>query len=183
MTQETRESLARRLRALRAEHQLTLREAAKRFGVTRDTISALEHGDRGAHVATLESLAEGYGVSVEYLLGGGALSAREWAKEAGAEYHGMDDESWDAFVRDIDTRREVSKVFHQMAKDAKKLHALHASHRTQYPGAREQRRELNRGLRELKARRYSDLAGQAALLHARDLVDEIFEAVREEANA
>jgi transcriptional regulator with XRE-family HTH domain len=181
MTQQTRESLARRLRTLRAEHQLTLRQAAKKFGVTRDTISALEHGDRGAHVGTLEKLAEGYGVSVEYLLGGGALSAREWAKEAGAEFHGMDDEAWDAYVRDLDTREEVSETYHKMIEDAKMLHALFSSHRMQYPRARGQRRELSRGLRELKMRRYSDLAGQAALLHARDLVNEIFAEVERDA--
>lgn len=180
MTQQTRESLARRLRSLRAEHQLTLRQAAARFGVTRDTISALEHGDRGAHVGTLEKLAGGYGVSIEYLLGGGALSAREWAKEAGAEFHGMDDEAWDAFVRDLDTREEVSETYHQMAEDAKMLHALFTAHKMQYPRAREQRRELNRGLRELKTRRYGDLAGQAALLYARDLVEEISAAMTQE---
>jgi transcriptional regulator with XRE-family HTH domain len=181
MTERTRENLGRRLRSLRAEQQLTLREAAKQSGVTRDTISALEHGDRGAHVSTLEKLAETYAVSVEYLLGGGALSAREWAKEAGAEYHGMDDEEWDALVRNLDTTEEVSEVFHQMAEDSKMLHALFSAHKMQYPRARDQRRELSRGIREIKTHRFADLAGQAALLHARDLVDEIFAAMQEEA--
>jgi transcriptional regulator with XRE-family HTH domain len=184
-----------RTKEWRESHGLTQRELAAEAGVGEATVARIE---TGASVAppTARKIAEALGVAVADLLerppvplaeapdqGHTALTAQEWAKEAGAEYHGMDDDSWDAFVRDIDAREEVSKVFHQMAEDAKTLHALLASHRMQYPRAREQRQELNRGLRELKARRYSNLAGQAALLHARDLVDEIFEAVREEANA
>jgi transcriptional regulator with XRE-family HTH domain len=183
VTHGTKETLGRKLRMLRAERQLTLRQAAREFGVTRDTIAALEHGERGAHTSTLEKLAEGYGVSVDYLLGGGALTAREWAAEAGAEFHGMDDEAWDAHVRDLETHEEVSETYHKMADDSKMLHALLASHKMQYPRARQQRRELTRGLREIKMRRYSDLAGQAALLRSRDLVDEIFTAMTEEETA
>jgi len=64
-----RESLARRLRVLRAERGLSLTEAAKLCGVQRDTLSALEHGTRGVYSVTLQKIARGYGVPIEELLG------------------------------------------------------------------------------------------------------------------
>jgi transcriptional regulator with XRE-family HTH domain len=62
------ESLARKLRILRADKGITLDEAEKLTGVTRETIGALEHAQRGAHTRTLEKIAHGYDVSVEYLV-------------------------------------------------------------------------------------------------------------------
>jgi transcriptional regulator with XRE-family HTH domain len=180
MTQESREALARRLRALRAEHQLTLRQAAREFGVTRETIAALEHGERGAHTSTLEKIAEGYGVSLEDLLGGGALPAREWALEKKAELHGMDDREWNEYVQDLDTTDEVAQAFREFSREARLLHTAWHQDKAFRPAGRARRRELTRGLRELRTRRYADLAGQAALLHARDLVEEIFSAMTEE---
>ncbi len=64
-----RETLARKLRVLRAERDFTLREAEKVTGVTRETLSALEHGQRGAHTSTLQKIADGYGVTMSALLG------------------------------------------------------------------------------------------------------------------
>jgi transcriptional regulator with XRE-family HTH domain len=57
-----------RLRVERARLGITLTEAEERTGVGRDTISALERGQRGAQVVTLNKLAKGYGVSVSKLL-------------------------------------------------------------------------------------------------------------------
>ena len=62
------ESLARKLRVLRAARGITLREAEKLTGVTRETLGALEHGQRGAYTSTLEKIARGYGVTVSALL-------------------------------------------------------------------------------------------------------------------
>ena len=64
----THESLARRLRVLRAARGITLAEAEELTGVTRETLGALEHGQRGAYTSTLEKIARGYGVTASALL-------------------------------------------------------------------------------------------------------------------
>jgi transcriptional regulator with XRE-family HTH domain len=72
----TNEALARRLRILRAARGISLREAEKLTGVTRETLGALEHGQRAAHTGTLQKIATGYGVSVSDLMREG-LEAEE----------------------------------------------------------------------------------------------------------
>ncbi len=62
------EILARKLRVLRAERGITLQEAEELTGVTRETLGALEHGQRGAYTNTLQKIAEGYGTTVEELV-------------------------------------------------------------------------------------------------------------------
>jgi len=62
------EILARKLRVLRAERGITLQEAEELTGVTRETLGALEHGQRGAYTNTLQKIAEGYGTTVEALV-------------------------------------------------------------------------------------------------------------------
>jgi transcriptional regulator with XRE-family HTH domain len=64
----TQTSLGHKLRVLRAERELTLREAASRTGVAKETISDIERGTRHPHDVTLSKLAKGYGVPVEGLL-------------------------------------------------------------------------------------------------------------------
>lgn len=61
-------SLPHRLRVLRAERGLTLREAASRTGVAKETISDIERGLRHPHDPTLAKIAKGYGVPVQELL-------------------------------------------------------------------------------------------------------------------
>jgi transcriptional regulator with XRE-family HTH domain len=75
------ESLAKKLRVLRADKGITLDEAEKLTGVTRETIGALEHAQRGAHTRTLEKIARGYDVPVEYLVSPGPALPRTWAQE------------------------------------------------------------------------------------------------------
>jgi transcriptional regulator with XRE-family HTH domain len=62
------ESLAMRLRVLRAERGLSLTEAAERAGIQRQTLALLERGERHPHDPTLAKIAKGYGVPVEDLL-------------------------------------------------------------------------------------------------------------------
>jgi transcriptional regulator with XRE-family HTH domain len=62
------ESLARKLRVLRAERGWTLNQAAERAGVQPETISDAEHGKRRPYTPTLTKIARGYGVRVEELL-------------------------------------------------------------------------------------------------------------------
>src|SRR5215204_4245506 len=86
----TNESLARRLRILRAARGITLAEAEELTGVTRETLGALEHGQRGAYTSTLEKIAKGYGVTVGDLMAedepalAGASGPKAEAPEAGA---------------------------------------------------------------------------------------------------
>jgi transcriptional regulator with XRE-family HTH domain len=62
------DTLARKLRVLRAERGLTLREAERVSGVDKDTLSKIERGVRRPHDVTLSKIAKGYGVDVEELL-------------------------------------------------------------------------------------------------------------------
>jgi transcriptional regulator with XRE-family HTH domain len=68
------DTLAKKLRVLRAERGLTLREAAQRTGVDKDTLSKLERGIRHPHDVTISRLAKGYDVLVEELLEDPALA-------------------------------------------------------------------------------------------------------------
>ena len=109
--------------------------------------------------------------------------AREWFQEAGGDrdlLHGMDDEAWEAYVENLDTPEEVSETYHKMQDERKMFQAHWIADRMQRPQAQGPRQELARGLRELRMSRYRDLAGQAAQLRARDLVEEIFDGVPEE---
>jgi transcriptional regulator with XRE-family HTH domain len=79
-------SLAERLRVLRARQGLSLTEASKRAGITRDTLSDLERGKRHAYMPTLAKIAQGYGVPVEDLLEEPALAGKgEAPREAGPD--------------------------------------------------------------------------------------------------
>jgi transcriptional regulator with XRE-family HTH domain len=69
-------SLAEKLRVLRARMGLSLTEAATRAGVTRDTLSDLEHGKRHPYMPTLSKIAAGYGVPVEELLEESVLAGK-----------------------------------------------------------------------------------------------------------
>jgi XRE family transcriptional regulator, regulator of sulfur utilization len=62
------DTLARKLRVLRAERRLTVRQAAEKTGVDPGTISRVERGVQHPYDITLSRLATGYGVSVEELL-------------------------------------------------------------------------------------------------------------------
>ena len=62
-----------RLRTLRSEHVLTLRELAEEAGVSKDTIWRLENGHSDAHPSTIRKLAKALGVQPKELVrtGGG----------------------------------------------------------------------------------------------------------------
>jgi transcriptional regulator with XRE-family HTH domain len=57
-----------RLRALRIEHVLTLRELADEAGVSKDTIWRLENGHSEAHPSTIRKLAKAFGVQPKELV-------------------------------------------------------------------------------------------------------------------
>jgi transcriptional regulator with XRE-family HTH domain len=76
-------SLATKLRVMRAERGLTLRQAAPLLGVRPGTLSELERGARHPHDLTLAKIAKGYGVPVEELLEEPVLAGKAEAPEAG----------------------------------------------------------------------------------------------------
>jgi|SRR5215217_2241940 len=61
-------SLAKRLRVLRAERGLTLRQVEERAGIRAATLMAIEHGRAQPRDVTLGKLAKAYDVPVEELL-------------------------------------------------------------------------------------------------------------------
>jgi transcriptional regulator with XRE-family HTH domain len=71
----TQTSLGHKLRLLRAERGLTLREAASLSGVAKETISDIERGIRHPHDVTVAKLARAYDVPIEDLLEEPVLAA------------------------------------------------------------------------------------------------------------
>jgi transcriptional regulator with XRE-family HTH domain len=61
-------SLAKKLRVLRAEKQLTMRAAADLVGIRPQTLSDIEHGYRTPHDITLAKIAEAYEVPLDELI-------------------------------------------------------------------------------------------------------------------
>ena len=75
------ESLGHRLRIMRAERGLSLREAARRAGVVKETISELERGHTHPYDVTLAKLAKAYEVPVEDLIQDPALAGKDDAPQ------------------------------------------------------------------------------------------------------
>jgi transcriptional regulator with XRE-family HTH domain len=75
------ESLGHRLRVMRAERGLSLREAARRAGVVKETISDIERGHTHPYDVTLAKLAKVYDVPLEELLEEPALAGKAEAPE------------------------------------------------------------------------------------------------------
>ena len=65
----------RPIRRLRETHDLSLREASERTGLSISYLSALERGVTGASVATLQRLTAAYGTTVLELFGGEAADS------------------------------------------------------------------------------------------------------------
>jgi len=60
-------SLGRRLRLIRAEQKLSLRQAARQAGLAKETLGDLERGKRHPTDVTLAKLADVYGISLQEL--------------------------------------------------------------------------------------------------------------------
>ncbi|MFD2116392.1 helix-turn-helix domain-containing protein [Paenibacillus yanchengensis] len=61
--------LGSRLKNLRTSHKLTQKQLAEKVNVTHVSISGYESGNRSPDTETLQSLADFFDVSVDYLLG------------------------------------------------------------------------------------------------------------------
>lgn len=62
--------MANRIRELRKQHKLTLKELGAKMGVAENTMSQYELGRRQPDQETIVKLAHYFGVTVDYLLGG-----------------------------------------------------------------------------------------------------------------
>jgi transcriptional regulator with XRE-family HTH domain len=97
----THASLARKLRILRAARGITLAEAEELTGVTRETLGALEHGQRGAYTSTLEKIARGYGVTVSALLSEVEEPEAELALAGSSPKDEAPDQEWQQFEDEL----------------------------------------------------------------------------------
>ena len=61
--------MGERLKALRAERGLTLKEVAQALEIHLMTYAHYEHGDREPSIETLKKLCDFYDVSADYLIG------------------------------------------------------------------------------------------------------------------
>ena len=66
---EKKNSLAMKLKILRAEYDLTQAEVAKRLGISQQTYSKYESKDTVIDSETITKICALYGVSADYLLG------------------------------------------------------------------------------------------------------------------
>jgi transcriptional regulator with XRE-family HTH domain len=104
------ESLGHRLRLMRVERGLSLREAARRAGVVKETISDIERGHSHPYDVTLAKLAKVYEVPVEDLLEEPALAGKAEAPDQGRS-------APEAFIHDPYgwVRHETTEDLQQMA--------------------------------------------------------------------
>jgi hypothetical protein len=92
---------------------------------------------------------------------------QQLARESEVELHGMTDERWDAFLRYLEgeNRDELAEVSKRLLEEAKELHAVLQADKIVTPENREQRRELSRGLRRLRAQRLNDIRAHYEALY------------------
>ena len=69
--------LSERLKALREQAGLSQNAFARTFGVAQSTVAGWESGAREPNIATIRHLADFFGVTVDYLLGGEAPALDE----------------------------------------------------------------------------------------------------------
>lgn len=74
---DNRDDIAKKLRMLRAEYNLTQADVAKKLGIAQQTYSKYESKSSNLDSATIVKLCELYGISSDYLLGVGRKNASE----------------------------------------------------------------------------------------------------------
>jgi transcriptional regulator with XRE-family HTH domain len=130
----TQTSLGHRLRLLRVERQLSLRQAAAHAGVVKETISDIERGVTHPQDVTLAKLAKAYGVPVEDLLEDGP-SLKKLHKEAkcATDWLTKPEEEWRASWPPSLTPREAMQIVQEMAEEFAALKPLMAAQEVGLP--------------------------------------------------
>ncbi len=115
------DTLARRLRVLRAERGLTLRDAERLTGVDKDTLSKIERGVRHPQDVTLARIAKGYEVPVEELIEEPALAGKAEAPLSPERALSIADD--DSFRRTIEAvpTEELRGLVVELVRDYKPL--------------------------------------------------------------
>lgn len=129
-------SLARRLRVLRAEQGLTLRQAADRVHVRPATLSDIEHGRSQPHDVTLAKIAKGYGVPVEELLAledGPSLFELHAAAGCETDWLTKPEAEWRASWPPSLTPRDAMQIVQEMADEFVGLKPLMAAQEVGLP--------------------------------------------------
>ena len=196
-------SIGARIKAARTAAGMTQMDVARRTDLSLQAVGDIERGIvRDPHISSLRQIAYALGVSVEMLVNeemavpafplgdfeehaapSEERTAQEWAWRQNARLHGMDSETWDDYLRAHDTVEELGETWKEIYDESGMLHAALSADKWQRPQEQERRRKLAQGLRELRMGRYANLQARAMLLHDQALVDEIFAAMSEEANA
>ena len=174
------------LREQRELHGLSQSELARTAGVSRDSISNYETGQREAWPSTAKKLADALDVDIADIASPkvqAPSSPDEWAREYGARLHGMRNEEWDAYIRDLESVDEIKQAFRTLFDERVMLHAAWHTDRWMRPENRAQRAELGPGVRELRIRRMADLEAAATVRRAEDLVNEIHKALLQETHS
>ncbi len=66
-----------KIRQLRKQHNLTMKQFGEIFGIAESTVSLYENGKRQADYDTLKKIADYFNVSVDYLLGREAQKSKK----------------------------------------------------------------------------------------------------------
>ena len=84
---------------------------------------------------------------------------QQWAQHLGVVLHGMTDERWDAYLQYLEgeNRDKLAEEFKRLLKEAKDVHAALRADKFVRAQNQEQRRQLSRGLREVRHRRLNDI--------------------------
>ena len=82
---------------------------------------------------------------------------QQWAQDLGVKLHGMNDERWDAYLWYLEEKGELAEVFKGLLEEGKDLHAALRADKFVRAQNQEQRRQLSRGLREVRHRRLNDI--------------------------
>ena len=136
----TQTSRGHKLRVLRAERGLTLREASSRTGVAKETISDIERGIRHPHDVTVAKLARAYDVPVEDLLEEQVVSGKleELHEEAGCETDWliMPEEKWIAAWPLSLAPEEAMRIVRELHREFSRLEPLLAKQEQDLPVSR-----------------------------------------------
>ena len=140
------DTLARKLRVLRAERGLTLREAEQLTGVDKDTLSKIERGLRHPYDVTLSKLARGYEVNVVDLLEAAARAGKLEDGPSLEELHAraacetgwliMPEEKWIAAWPSSLTPKEAMRIVRELHREFSRLEPLISKQEQDLPVSR-----------------------------------------------
>lgn len=104
------EIFAERLRQLRLRRSESLHITAEAVGVTAQSLSLYEKGQRTINIDLLKRLAEYFGVSADYLIGLSDTAALDTDMKAVCEFTGLTEESIENIVNNLSERGEPEEL-------------------------------------------------------------------------